>query len=75
MPARHDAMPAGVRSSSMPACCRTKVTLGQATARSAAPFHLAGENLKIETPAIVGKPRDIALQDGSRARSGTCAKR
>ena len=66
--------PSGVRSSSMPACCRTKVTLGQAIGELRRPRHLAGEDLEIETPAIVRKPRDVALQDADRARDRATAR-
>ena len=66
IPLRHRAQPSGERSSSMPACWRMKVTLGALAASSAAPSICAGENLEVESPAIVGKVRDVFLQASDR---------
>ncbi len=48
----------------MPACCRMKVTLGQASARPRGVRHLRREHLQVKTPAVVGEPRDIAPDHG-----------
>ena len=61
MPPRHCAQPAGERSSSIPACCSTKVTLGQAVGEFAGTGHLAGEDLEVEAPAVVSKLGDVLL--------------
>ena len=54
----------------MPACCRTKVTSGQASASSRRIRHLRREHLQVEAPAIVGETGDVAPDHGIGAEVG-----
>ena len=55
----------------MPACCRTNVTFGTSGGKSRGARHLRREHLQVEAPAVVGKPRDIALDLRIGAEVGT----